>query len=160
MITDLTGMEISNASMLDEGTAAAEAMSLCQRMSKSKSLRFFVDSDCLPQTIEVIKTRAGPLGIEIEVGNPDDFTGEAFGILLQYPGASGEVRNHRLAIEKVQAQRGLAVMAADILSLVMLESPGSLGADVAIGSTQRFGVPLGYGGPHAGYMATRESFKR
>ena len=160
MITDLTGMEISNASMLDEGTAAAEAMSLCQRMSKSKSLRFFVDSDCLPQTIEVIKTRAEPLGIEVEVGNPDDFTGEAFGILLQYPGASGEVRNHRLAIEKVQAQRGLAVMAADILSLVMLESPGSLGADVAIGSTQRFGVPLGYGGPHAGYMATRESFKR
>lgn len=100
MITDLTGMEISNASMLDEGTAAAEAMSLCQRMSKSKSLRFFVDSDCLPQTIEVIKTRAEPLGIEVEVGNPDDFTGEAFGILLQYPGASGEVRNHRLAIEK------------------------------------------------------------
>ena len=160
MITDLTGMEISNASMLDEGTAAAEAMSLCQRMSKSKSLRFFVDSDCLPQTIEVIKTRAEPLGIEIEVGNPDHFSGEAFGILLQYPGASGEVRNHRLAIEKVQAQRGLAVMAADILSLVMLESPGSLGADVAIGSSQRFGVPLGFGGPHAGYMATRESFKR
>lgn len=160
MITDLTGMEIANASMLDEGTAAAEAMSLCQRMSKSKSLRFFVDSDCLPQTIEVIKTRAEPLGIEVEVGNPDDFAGEAFGILLQYPGASGEVRNHRLAIETVQAQRGLAVMAADILSLVMLESPGSLGADVAIGSSQRFGVPLGYGGPHAGYMATRESFKR
>ena len=160
MITDLTGMEIANASMLDEGTAAAEAMSLCQRMSKSKSLRFFVDSDCLPQTIEVIKTRAKPLGIEVELGNPDDFAGEAFGILLQYPGASGEVRNHRLAIETVQAQRGLAVMAADILSLVMLESPGSLGADVAIGSSQRFGVPLGYGGPHAGYMATRESFKR
>ena len=160
MITDLTGMEIANASMLDEGTAAAEAMSLCQRMSKSKSLRFFVDSDCLPQTIEVITTRAEPLGIEVEVGNPDDFAGEAFGILLQYPGASGEVRNHRLAIETVQAQRGLAVMAADILSLVMLESPGSLGADVAIGSSQRFGVPLGYGGPHAGYMATRESFKR
>ena len=98
--------------------------------------------------------------LRVEVGNPDDFAGEAFGILLQYPGASGEVRNHRLAIETVQAQRGLAVMAADILSLVMLESPGSLGADVAIGSSQRFGVPLGYGGPHAGYMATRESFKR
>ena len=160
MITDLTGMEISNASMLDEGTAAAEAMSLCQRMSKSKSMRFFVDSDCLPQTIEVIQTRAEPLGIQIDVGNPDDFSGEAFGILLQYPGASGEVRDHRLVIEKVQAQRGLAVMAADILSLVMLESPGSLGADVAIGSSQRFGVPLGFGGPHAGYMATRESFKR
>ena len=160
MITDLTGMEISNASMLDEGTAAAEAMSRCQRMSKSKSMRFFVDSDCLPQTIEVIQTRAEPLGIQIDVGNPDDFSGESFGILLQYPGASGEVRDHRLVIEKVQAQRGLAVMAADILSLVMLESPGSLGADVAIGSSQRFGVPLGFGGPHAGYMATRESFKR
>ena len=160
MITDLTGMEISNASMLDEGTAAAEAMSLCQRMSKSKSMRFFVDSDCLPQTIQVIQTRAEPLGIQIDVGNPDDFSGEAFGILLQYPGASGEVRDHRLVIEKIQAQRGLAVMAADILSLVMLESPGSLGADVAIGSSQRFGVPLGFGGPHAGYMATRESFKR
>jgi glycine dehydrogenase len=160
MITDLTGMEMSNASMLDEGTAAAEAMALCQRMSKSKSPRFWVDQDCLPQTIEIIKTRAEPMGIEVEIGNPDRFEGEAFGALLQYPGASGEVRNHRDVIAKIQAQNGLVVMAADILSLVLLESPGSLGADVAIGTTQRFGVPLGYGGPHAGYMATREAYKR
>jgi glycine dehydrogenase len=160
MISDLTGMEMSNSSMLDEGTAAAEAMALCQRMSKSKSSRFFVDSDCLPQTIEVIKTRAEPMGIEVEVADPASFSGEAFGILLQYPGASGEVRNYREIIGKVQEQKGLAVMAADILSLVLLESPGSLGADVAIGTTQRFGVPLGFGGPHAGYMATREAYKR
>jgi len=160
MISDLTGMEMSNSSMLDEGTAAAEAMALCQRMSKSKSSRFFVDSDCLPQTIEVIKTRAEPMGIEVEVADPVSFSGEAFGILLQYPGASGEVRDYREIIGKVQEQKGLAVMAADILSLVLLESPGSLGADVAIGTTQRFGVPLGFGGPHAGYMATREAYKR
>ena len=160
MITDLTGMEMSNASMLDEGTAAAEAMALCQRMSKSKSTRFLVDIDCLPQTIEVIKTRAQPMGIEVEVGNPDDFTGEAFGALLQYPGASGEVRDYSEVIKAVQAQKGLVVMAADILSLVLLKSPGALGADVAIGTTQRFGVPLGFGGPHAGYMATREAYKR
>ncbi len=160
MITDLTGMEMSNASMLDEGTAAAEAMALCQRMSKSKSMRFFIDEDCFPQTIEIIKTRAEPVGIEVQIGNPDDFSGAAFGILLQYPGASGEVRNHRDIIAKVQDQSGLVVMAADILSLVLLESPGSLGADVAIGSSQRFGVPLGFGGPHAGYMATRAAYKR
>ena len=160
MITDLTGMEMSNASMLDEGTAAAEAMSLCQRMSKSKSLRFFVDSDCLPQTIEIIKTRAEPVGIEVLVGSPDQLPADLFGALLQYPGASGEVRNFREVIQQVQGQGALVVMAADILSLVLLESPGSLGADVAIGSTQRFGVPLGFGGPHAAYMSTREAFKR
>ena len=160
MISDLSGMEMANASMLDEGTAAAEAMALCQRMSKSKSTRFLVDSDCLPQTIEVIKTRAEPMGIEVEVASPDSFAGEAFGALLQYPGASGEVRNYRDIIKQVQAEKGLVVMAADLLSLVLLESPGSLGADAAIGTTQRFGVPLGFGGPHAGYMATREAYKR
>jgi glycine dehydrogenase len=160
MISDLSGMEMANASMLDEGTAAAEAMALCQRMSKSKSTRFLVDSDCLPQTIEVIKTRAEPMGIEVEVASPDSFVGEAFGALFQYPGASGEVRNSRDIIKQIQAEKGLVVMAADLLSLVLLESPGSLGADVAIGTTQRFGVPLGFGGPHAGYMATREAYKR
>jgi len=162
MVTDLTGMQMSNASMLDEGTAAAEAMSLCQRMSKSKSQRFFVDSDCLPQTIEIIKTRAEPTGIEVVVGDPAalDAETELFGMLLQYPGASGEIRNFREVIQQAQQQGALVVMAADILSLVLLESPGSLGADVAIGSTQRFGVPLGFGGPHAGYMATREAYKR
>ena len=166
MITDLTGMQMSNASMLDEGTAAAEAMALCQRMSKSKSVRFFVDSDCLPQTIKIIKTRAEPMGIDVVVGDPATLVSDLaadtqlFGMLLQYPGASGEIRNFREVIEQVQQQGALVVMAADILSLVLLESPGSLGADVAIGSTQRFGVPLGFGGPHAAYMATREAFKR
>jgi glycine dehydrogenase len=162
MVTDLTGMQMSNASMLDEGTAAAEAMSLCQRMSKSKSQCFFVDSDCLPQTIEIIKTRAEPTGIEVVVGDPATLEAdtELFGMLLQYPGASGEIRNYREVIQQAQQQGALVVMAADILSLVLLESPGSLGADVAIGSTQRFGVPLGFGGPHAGYMATREAYKR
>ena len=160
MISDLTGMEISNSSMLDEGTAAAEAMALCQRMSKSKSSRFIVDRDCLPQTIEVLRARAEPAGIKLEVVDPKSFSGEAFGILLQYPGVSGEICDHRKIVKKVKEQYGLVVIAADILSLVMLESPGSLGADVAIGSSQRFGVPLGYGGPHAGYMATKEGFKR
>ncbi len=160
VISDLTGMDIANASMLDEGTAAAEAMSLCQRMSKSKSNRFYVDQDCLPQTIEILRTRAEPLAIDIVVADPSDFSEEAFGAIMQYPGASGEIRDFRDVISKIQSQRGLAVMAADLLSLTLLASPGSLGADVVIGSSQRFGVPLGFGGPHAGYMATRESFKR
>jgi len=162
MVTDLTGMEMANASMLDEGTAAAEAMALCQRMSKSKSMRFVVDRDCLPQTIEIIKTRAEPMGIDVAVVDPAALTADEqmFGLLLQYPGASGEIHNYRDIVKQAQQQGALVVMAADILSLVLLESPGSLGADVAIGSTQRFGVPLGFGGPHAGYMATREAFKR
>lgn len=162
MVTDLTGMEMANASMLDEGTAAAEAMALCQRMSKSKSMRFVVDRDCLPQTIEIIKTRAEPMGIDVVVVDPAALTADEqmFGLLLQYPGASGEIHNYRDIVKQAQQQGALVVMAADILSLVLLESPGSLGADVAIGSTQRFGVPLGFGGPHAGYMATREAFKR
>ncbi|HAU01513.1 MAG TPA: glycine dehydrogenase (aminomethyl-transferring), partial [Porticoccaceae bacterium] len=142
--------------------AAAEAMALCQRMSKSKSMRFVVDRDCLPQTIEIIKTRAEPMGIDVVVVDPAALTADEqmFGLLLQYPGASGEIHNYRDIVKQAQQQGALVVMAADILSLVLLESPGSLGADVAIGSTQRFGVPLGFGGPHAGYMATREAFKR
>ncbi|MFL2530804.1 MAG: aminomethyl-transferring glycine dehydrogenase, partial [Porticoccaceae bacterium] len=160
MVTDLTGLEIANASMLDEGTAAAEAMTLSRRVSKSKSNRFYIDSDCLPQTIDIIATRAEPLGIEVVIGNPQDCDGDVFGMLLQYPGVSGEIQDHRDTIAKVQAQKGIVVMAADILSLVLLESPGSLGADIAIGSTQRFGVPMGFGGPHAAYMATREAYKR
>ncbi len=162
LVTDLTGMEMANASMLDEGTAAAEATALCQRMSKSKSMRFVVDRDCLPQTIEIIKTRAEPMAIDVVVVDPAALTADEqmFGLLLQYPGASGEIHNYRDIVKQAQQQGALVVMAADILSLVLLESPGSLGADVAIGSTQRFGVPLGFGGPHAGYMATREAFKR
>ena len=162
MVSELTGMDLANASMLDEATAAAEAMTLCQRMSKSKARTFFVDRDCLPQTIEVLRTRAQLLNIEIVVGDPlCDLAGkQVFGVLLQYPGTSGAVTDYRAVIEAVHEQRGLAVMAADILSLVLLTPPGELGADVAVGSTQRFGVPMGFGGPHAAYMATRESFKR
>lgn len=160
MITDLTGLDIANSSMLDEGTAAAEAMALCQRVSRSKSVRFYIDSDCLPQTIDIITTRAEPLGIEIEVGKPEDCNGDVFGVLLQYPSASGEICDYREIIKNVQQQKGVVVMAADILSLTLLQSPGSLGADIAVGSTQRFGVPLGFGGPHAGYLATKESYKR
>ena len=160
MVTDLTGLEIANASMLDEGTAAAEAMTLSRRVSKSKSNRFYVDSDCLPQTIDIIATRAEPLGIEIITGKPQDCDADVFGMLLQYPGASGEIIDHREIIAKVHEHKGIVVMAADILSLVLLESPGSLGADIAIGSTQRFGVPMGFGGPHAAYMATKEAYKR
>lgn len=162
MIMDLTGMEIANASMLDEGTAAAEAMTLCLRMSKAKSHTFFVDQDSLPQTIEVLKTRAKPLDIELVIGNPatDIADLDCFGALLQYPGASGEINDYSDVISQLHDKKAMAVMAADILSLVMLESPASFGADVAIGSSQRFGVPLGFGGPHAGYMACREKYKR
>jgi glycine cleavage system P protein (glycine dehydrogenase) len=162
MVADLTGMDIANASMLDEGTAAAEAMTLCQRMSKSKSQTFFVDQDCLPQTIDIIQTRAEPLDIHVVIGDPmtDMQAAEPFGVLLQYPGASGEIHDFRPVIEQAHAKKSLVIMAADILSLLLLKSPGELGADVAIGNTQRFGVPFGFGGPHAAYMATSEKYKR
>ncbi len=161
MITDLTGMDLASASLLDEGTAAGEAMTLCQRMSKSKGKVFFVDQHCLPQTIEVVETRAEPMGLEVIVGDPAD-VGEhdCFGVLLQYPGVDGAIRDFGGVIETAHQQKALVVMAADILSLLLLKSPAELGADVAIGCTQRFGVPLGFGGPHAAYMATRDSFKR
>jgi len=162
MITDLTGMELANASMLDEATAAAEAMTLCQRMSKSKGKVFFVAEDCHPQTINVIQTRANPIGIEVVVGNPTtDIEGlDLFGALLQYPGTFGEISDYREVIKQVHEKKALVTMAADLLALTLITPPGELGADVAIGTAQRLGVPLGYGGPHAGYMATREAFKR
>ncbi len=161
MITDLTGMDLASASLLDEGTAAAEAMTLCMRMAKSKGRVFFVDEQCLPQTIAVVQTRAEPLDIEVVVGNPAELgEHECFGVLLQYPGADGAVRDFAEVIEAAHQHKALVVMAADILSLLLLKSPAELGADVAIGSTQRFGVPLGFGGPHAAYMATRDTFKR
>lgn len=162
MIADLAGMDLANSSLLDEATAAAEAMTLCQRTSKSKSHCFFVSEECFAQTIEVVQTRAEPLGIEVVVGNHrTDLEGlECFGVLLQYPAASGEIYDYRETIATAHAKQALVVMAADLLSLMLLKSPGELGADVAIGSSQRFGVPLGFGGPHAGYMATREAFKR
>lgn len=161
MITELSGMDIASASLLDEATAAAEAMTLCQRMGKNKGQVFFVDQNCLPQTIEVIQTRAEPLDIEVRVGNPDgDIDGDCFGVLLQYPGANGEVKDFTQIIAAAQQNKTLVAVAADLLSLVVLKSPGDMGADITVGSSQRFGVPMGFGGPHAGFMATREAYKR
>ena len=162
MVCDLTGMDIANASLLDEATAAAEAMALARRASKSASNRFFVSNDCFPQTIEVVQTRAAPLGLEIVVGDhATDLDGlDCFGALLQYPTATGHVHDYSAAARSVHARGGLVVIAADLLSLTLLKPPGELGADVAIGSTQRFGVPMGYGGPHAAYFATRDAHKR
>jgi glycine dehydrogenase len=162
MVADLAGMELANASLLDEATAAAEAMTLCQRISKSKSRCFFVSERCHPQSIAVVETRAKPLGIEVVVGNHlSDLSGlEVFGALLQYPASDGDIIDYADTIEHIHAQKGLAVVAADLLSLVLLKPPGEFGADVAIGNTQRFGVPFGFGGPHAAYMATRDAYKR
>ncbi|PLW81418.1 glycine dehydrogenase (aminomethyl-transferring) [Kineobactrum sediminis] len=162
MVADLTGMDLANASLLDEATAAAEAMTLCQRMSKVKSQVFFVSRECLPQTIDVIKTRAKPIGIDVIVGDHRTDLAEVtpFGVLLQYPGVDGAVCDYTQCIEQIHNTGGLVVMAADLLALTLLKSPGELGADVAIGSSQRFGVPLGFGGPHAAYMSIRESHKR
>ena len=161
MVCDLTGMAIANASMLDEATAAAEAMTLCQRMSKSRSPRFFVADDVFAQTLDVVRTRALPLGIEIVTGPVENAAAAgAFGVLLQYPGADGEVRDLRAIVTAVHAAGGFAIAAADILALTLLAPPGEWGADVVVGSTQRFGVPMGFGGPHAGFLATRDEFKR
>ena len=161
MVSDLTGLEIANASLLDESTACAEAMTMAQRVSKSKAKAFFVDRDCHPQNIAVVQTRAAPLGIEVIVGNPDKMNPEeVFGALFQYPGTYGHVRDFTDHIEKLHAAKAVAVVAADPLSLTLLKEPGAIGADIAVGSTQRFGVPMGYGGPHAAYMATKEAHKR
>lgn len=162
MVSDLTGFEVANASLLDEGTAAAEAMTLCHRVSKNKSERFFVSKDVHPQTIEVIKTRAIPIGIEVVIGchESDLGDGDFFGALLQYPASNGEIYDYRSAIETVQQTKGMVIMAADLLSLTLLKSPGELGADIAVGTTQRFGVPMFFGGPHAAYFATHATYKR
>jgi glycine dehydrogenase len=162
MVIDLTGLPIANASLLDEATAAAEAMHLCSGAAKGNAGAFFVSRDCLPQTIEVVRTRALPLGIEVIVGDHAtfDFSTPVFGVLVQYPAADGAVYDYRSFIEKAHSHGALVTMAADILALALLVSPGELGADIAVGSTQRFGVPLGYGGPHAGYLAVKDEFKR
>src|SRR5438874_4813913 len=162
MVVDLTGLPVANASLLDEGTAAAEAMSLVHAVAGKGASAFFIASDCHPQTIEVVRTRAKPLGWQVVVGDPDqfDFKTRIFGALLQYPSTDGNVRDLRPFISKVHAQGALAVVAADILSLCLLAPPGELGADIAVGSTQRFGVPLGYGGPHAAYFSCREEYVR
>jgi len=162
MVIDLTGLPVANASLLDESTAAAEAMSLVHAVKGGDAKAFFVASDCHPQTIEVVRTRAEPLGFRVVVGDPDtfDFKTPVFGALLQYPATDGRVRDLRAFIERVQQHGGLAVVAADLLALCLLTPPGELGADVAVGSSQRFGVPLGYGGPHAAYFACREEHVR
>ncbi|MDP3618013.1 MAG: glycine dehydrogenase (aminomethyl-transferring), partial [Rhodoferax sp.] len=161
MIADLTAMPMANASMLDEATAAAEAMTLALRVGKTKSTTFLVDSEVLPQTLEVIQTRARPLGITVKVCNPDQALGEeSFALLLQYPGSSGVVRDDRALIAAYKAKGGVVIMAADLLALTLLTPPGELGADIAVGTTQRFGMPLCNGGPHAAYMACRDEFKR
>ncbi|MEM9330848.1 MAG: aminomethyl-transferring glycine dehydrogenase [Pseudomonadota bacterium] len=161
MVSDLTGLEIANASLLDEATAAAEAMTMAKRSSKSKANAFFVDVHCHPQTIAVIKTRAEPLDIEVIIGEPEKIEAEHyFGAIFQYPGTYGYVRDFSDPIQKLHECKALAIVAADPLALALLKSPGEMGADIAIGSTQRFGVPMGYGGPHAAYMATKEAYKR
>ena len=161
MVSDLTGMEIANASLLDEATAAAEAMTLAKRTSKSKSNIFFVDEQCFPQTINVIKTRAEPLGITIKIGSPlDNLDEEYFGIILQYPGSDGQINDFSEVVVSAHKQSALVVFASDLLALSLLKPPGEFGADIVIGSSQRFGVPLGFGGPHAAFMATNEELKR
>ncbi len=162
MVADLTGLKLANASLLDEATAAAEAMAMARRVAKSKTNVFFVDRDCHPQTLAVVKTRAGAFGFEIVSGDPEtDLDAEAvFGALLHYPGSSGQVRDFRKVTRALKEAGALSIMATDLLSLVTLTPPGELGADVAIGSAQRFGVPMGYGGPHAAFFATHDAHKR
>ncbi len=162
MVADLCGLPTAGASLLDEATAAAEAMALARRVSKSASNRFVVDADVHPQTHAVLRTRAEPLGIELVVADIEDTlpNGELFGVLLQYPGSTGGVRDHAPVIEAAHECGALAIVAADILSLVVLRAPGEIGADIVVGSTQRFGVPLGFGGPHAAFMAVRAGLER
>lgn len=166
VVADLTGLPTSGASLLDEGTAAAEAMSLARRVGKVKQGVFLVDADCFPQTVAVIETRAEPTGVEVVVADlTDGIPAEVaergvFGVLLQYPGASGAVRDLKPVIERAHELGAIVTVSADLLALTLLTSPGELGADIAVGTTQRFGVPMAFGGPHAGYMAVREKFAR
>ncbi len=162
LVCDLTGLDIANASLLDEATAAAEAMAVAHRVATSKATAFFVDKDCLPQTIAVVKTRAEPLGWSVIVGDPfaDLVPQEVFGALFQYPGVCGDCHDFSALSDKLHASGALSVIAADPLALTLLKPPGEMGADIAIGSMQRYGVPMGYGGPHAAYMATRDAHKR
>jgi glycine dehydrogenase len=160
MVADLTGMDLANASLLDEATAAAEAMAMSRRLARGGET-FFVDRDCHPQTIAVVRGRAEPLGIEVVVGDPEDAPEEGrFGVLLQYPGSSGALRDHEALIRAVQARGALATVAVDLLALTLVRAPGEMGADLVVGSAQRFGVPLGYGGPHAAFLACRDAHKR
>src|SRR5437870_3719568 len=157
-IIDLTGLPVANASLLDEGTAAAEAMSLVNAVAGSRASSFFVAHDCHPQTIDVVRTRAEPLGWRVLVGDPDsfDFKTPIFGALIQTPSTDGRLRDLRGFIERLHQHGALVVVAADLLSLCLITPPGEMGADVAVGSSQRFGVPLGYGGPHAAWFACKQ----
>jgi glycine dehydrogenase len=161
MVTDLTGMDISNASLLDEATAAAEAMTLAKRSAKSKSKVFFVSKDVHPQTIEVLRTRADGVDIEVHVGDDADAgTVESFGVLLQYPNTFGRINDYKAIADATHARGGIVCVATDLLALTVIASPGSWGADIVVGNTQRFGVPFGFGGPHAAYLACRDAYKR
>jgi glycine dehydrogenase len=161
MVVDLTGLEIANASLLDEATAAAEAMTMARRVSKSKSNRFLVDAACFPQTIDVVKTRAAYFGFELVIAAVDAQKDEEFfGALLQYPNDNGEVRDLSTTIAGLKAKGATIAVATDLMALVLLKSPGAMGADIALGSSQRFGIPMGFGGPHAAFFATREAFVR
>lgn len=161
MIADLTGLPVANASLLDEATAAAEAMTMAERSAKSKARVFFVDEGCHPQTIAVIRTRAEPLGIEIVIGAPEALEPEkVFGAIFQYPGTLGAVRDFTAEIAALHDAKAVAVVATDLLALTMLKEPGAMGADIAVGSSQRFGVPMGYGGPHAAFMSCKDAMKR
>ena len=162
LVCELTGLDVANASLLDEATAAAEAMALAKRSAPSKADSFFVDAECFPQTISVVKTRAEALGWRLIIGDPekDLAAADVFGALLQYPGASGQVRDIKPIIAQLHEAGAIAAVAADPLALTLLASPGSLGADIVVGSMQRYGVPMGCGGPHAGYMAVRDALKR
>jgi glycine dehydrogenase len=162
MVSDLTAMDLANASLLDEPTAAAEAMALLHRVNAKAGDTFFVDRECHPQTIEVVRTRAEPVGIHVTVGDPEpDMPAEGvFGVLLQYPGTTGVIRDHHELVASLHAQGTLVAVATDLLALVIVVPPGEWGADVVVGSAQRFGVPMGYGGPHAGFIATRDEYRR
>ncbi|MBB3228963.1 glycine dehydrogenase [Luteibacter sp. Sphag1AF] len=161
MVADLTGMDISNASLLDEATAAAEAMTLAKRSAKSKSNVFFVSRDVHPQTLEVLRTRADGIGIELHIGDDaEGSTVDSFGVLLQYPNTFGRANDYRALAEAVHARGGIVAVATDLLALTLIASPGSWGADIVVGNSQRFGVPFGFGGPHAAYLACRDAYKR
>ena len=161
MVADLTGMEIANASLLDEATAAAEAMTLAKRSAKSKSNLFFVHDAVHPQTLELLRTRAEPMGIELQVGTPAEaMTADSFGVLLQYPDTFGHIGDHKALADAVHARQGLVAVATDLLALTLIAAPGEWGADIVVGNSQRFGVPFGFGGPHAAFMACRDAYKR
>jgi glycine dehydrogenase len=161
MVSDLTGLPVANASLLDEATACAEAMTMAQRVAKSKARAFFVDRNCHPQNIAVMRTRAEPLGIELIVGDPDKLdAGAVFGAIFQYPGTHGHLRDFSSQMSALHEAKAVGVMACDLLALCLLKEPGAMGADIAVGSAQRFGVPLGYGGPHAAFFACADAMKR